>query len=58
MKIMRISIVSTIITLPTAAAMVTMVSSIIGTRVVVSLPGDGVGVMPAVINTKPSYNCF
>ena len=58
MKIMRISIVSTIITLPTAAAVVTMVSFIIGTRVVVSLSGDGVGVMPAVINTKPSYNCF
>ena len=58
MKIMRISIVSIIITLPTAAAMMTMVSFIIGTRVVVSLPGDGVGVMPAVINTKLSYNCF
>ncbi len=58
MKIMRISIVSTIITLPTAAAMVTIVSSIIGTRVVVLLSGDGVGVMPAVINTTPSYNCF
>ncbi len=48
MKIMRISIVSTIITVTTAAAMVTMVSSIIGTRVVVLLPGDGVGVIPAV----------
>ena len=58
MKIMRISIVSTIITVTTAAAMMTLVSSIIGTRVVVSLPGDGVGVMPAVINTKPSYNFF
>ncbi len=51
MKIMRISIVSTIITLPTAAAMMTMVSSITGTRVVVSLPGGGVGVIPAV-NTR------
>ena len=57
MKIMTISIVSTIITVTTAAAMVTMASFIIGTRVVVSLPGDGVGVIPAV-NTKLSYNCF
>ena len=51
MKIMRRSIVSTIITLPTAAAMVTMVSFIIGTRVVSLLPGGGVGVIPAV-NTR------
>ena len=51
MKIMRISIVSTIITVTTAAAMMTMDSSIRGTRVVVSLPGGGVGVIPSV-NTR------
>ncbi len=52
MKIMRISIVSTIITVTTAAAMVTMASSSTETRVLSSLPGGGVGVIPAVINMR------
>ena len=65
MKIMRRSNVSTIITVTTAAAMVTMVSSITGTRVVVSLPGDGVGVIPESknkiiinINSVTVYSSF